>query len=155
MGAKRFGYGVEPDYYNILDVGRDADELTVKTAYRKLAVQYHPDRNSGSRAAEAKFKEAAEAYNVLSDPLQRLNYDKRIADHSALPSVRIMRYASIRIPSYAIAAATAALLLISLFGLGKLLSPNPAQRQAVQPRSPATDLAAAVPPAPADTRSSP
>ena len=59
------------DYYDILGVGRDADEKTLKSSYRKLALQYHPDRNPGDKEAEAKFKEAAEAYEVLSDPAKR------------------------------------------------------------------------------------
>jgi molecular chaperone DnaJ len=64
------------DYYEILGVNRDADEATVKSAYRRLALQYHPDRNSGDRDAEEKFKEAAEAYAVLSDAQKRAAYDR-------------------------------------------------------------------------------
>lgn len=64
------------DYYDVLNVARDCDEQTLKSAYRKLALQYHPDRNSGSRDAEEKFKEAAEAYAVLSDPQKRAAYDR-------------------------------------------------------------------------------
>ena len=55
------------DYYEVLGVGRDATPDQIKKAYRKLALQYHPDRNPGDKAAEEKFKEAAEAYDVLCD----------------------------------------------------------------------------------------
>jgi molecular chaperone DnaJ len=64
------------DYYEILSVARDADARTVKSAYRRLAVQFHPDRNPGDGEAEARFKEAAEAYAVLSDPQKRAAYDR-------------------------------------------------------------------------------
>lgn len=64
------------DYYEILGVARDADADAIKKAYRKLAFQYHPDRNNGSKEAEAKFKEATEAYEVLRDPDKRAAYDR-------------------------------------------------------------------------------
>jgi molecular chaperone DnaJ len=64
------------DYYEVLGVSRDADDQAVKSAYRKLALQYHPDRNPGDHAAEEKFKEAAEAYSVLSDAQKRAAYDR-------------------------------------------------------------------------------
>src|SRR5919198_4354767 len=64
------------DYYEVLGVGRDADAEEIKKAYRKLAMQYHPDRNVGDREAEEKFKEAAEAYEVLRDPDKRARYDR-------------------------------------------------------------------------------
>ena len=64
------------DYYEVLSVTRDCDGQTLKTAYRKMAVQYHPDRNPDNRDAEEKFKEAAEAYAVLSDPQKRAAYDR-------------------------------------------------------------------------------
>jgi molecular chaperone DnaJ len=64
------------DYYEILGVSRDASEQEVKSAYRKLALQYHPDRNPENKEAEEKFKEAAEAYSVLSDPQKRASYDR-------------------------------------------------------------------------------
>ena len=64
------------DYYEILEVPKDADEGTIKKSYRKIAMQYHPDRNPDNKAAEDKFKEAAEAYEVLSDPDKRAKYDR-------------------------------------------------------------------------------
>ncbi|HZT72836.1 MAG TPA: molecular chaperone DnaJ [Terriglobales bacterium] len=64
------------DYYEVLGVGRDADEQQIKSAYRRLALQYHPDRNREDPAAEEKFKEASEAYSVLCDPQKRAQYDR-------------------------------------------------------------------------------
>jgi molecular chaperone DnaJ len=64
------------DYYEILSVSRDCDEQTLKSSYRKLALQYHPDRNPDNREAEERFKEAAEAYAVLSDAQKRAAYDR-------------------------------------------------------------------------------
>ena len=64
------------DYYEVLGVGRNADKDELKKAYRKLAMQYHPDRNPGNKEAEEKFKEAAEAYEVLSHDDKRANYDR-------------------------------------------------------------------------------
>jgi molecular chaperone DnaJ len=69
MAAKRC-------FYEILGVSRDADDETLKKAYRRLAMQYHPDRNVGNHEAEVKFKEAAEAYEVLRDPQKRQRYDR-------------------------------------------------------------------------------
>ncbi len=63
------------DYYEVLGVAKGAGEQEMKSAYRKLALQYHPDRNPGDSEAEEKFKEAAEAYGVLSDPQKRAAYD--------------------------------------------------------------------------------
>jgi molecular chaperone DnaJ len=63
------------DYYEVLGVDRGTGEQEIKSAYRKLAMQYHPDRNPGNHEAEEKFKEAAEAYSVLSDPQKRAAYD--------------------------------------------------------------------------------
>ena len=64
------------DYYEVLGVGRGASDQELKSAYRKLALQYHPDRNPGDRNAEEKFKEAAEAYSVLADRDKRATYDQ-------------------------------------------------------------------------------
>lgn len=64
------------DYYEVLGVSRNADAAEIKKAYRKLALQYHPDRNPGDKAAEEKFKEAAEAYDVLSNEEKRHRYDQ-------------------------------------------------------------------------------
>lgn len=64
------------DYYEILGVDKNADESTIKKAYRKVAMQYHPDRNPGDKAAEEKFKEAAEAYEILSNPDKKARYDR-------------------------------------------------------------------------------
>lgn len=64
------------DYYEVLGVDRNADEATLKKAYRVLAKKYHPDTNPGDKEAEAKFKEASEAYAILSDPDKRRQYDQ-------------------------------------------------------------------------------
>jgi molecular chaperone DnaJ len=69
MAAKR-------DYYEVLGVGKDADEGEIKRAYRKLAIQHHPDKNPGDPTAAEKFREAAEAYEVLKDPQKRAQYDQ-------------------------------------------------------------------------------
>jgi molecular chaperone DnaJ len=64
------------DYYEVLGVSKGASEDEIKKAYRKIAIKYHPDRNPGDKEAEEKFKEAAEAYNVLHDPKSRQQYDQ-------------------------------------------------------------------------------
>jgi molecular chaperone DnaJ len=64
------------DYYEVLGVSRTATDQEIKSSYRKLALQFHPDRNPGNEEAEEKFKEAAEAYSVLSDAQKRGNYDR-------------------------------------------------------------------------------
>lgn len=64
------------DYYSILGVSRDADADTIKKAYRRLAMQFHPDKNPGNKEAEEKFKEAAKAYEVLGNPDKRARYDR-------------------------------------------------------------------------------
>ena len=66
---------VKRDYYEVLGVPRDCTPEQLKVAYRKLAMQYHPDRNNGDKAAEEQFKEVGEAYSVLSDPQKRQRYD--------------------------------------------------------------------------------
>lgn len=64
------------DYYEILDVQKNAGDAEIKKAYRKMALKYHPDKNPGDKASEEKFKEAAEAYEVLSNPDKRARYDR-------------------------------------------------------------------------------
>ena len=64
------------DYYEVLGVSRGADAATIKSAYRKLAIKFHPDKNQGDSAAEEKFKEASEAYDVLSDQNKKAQYDR-------------------------------------------------------------------------------
>ena len=64
------------DYYEVLGVERDATPEQMKKAYRKLAVQYHPDKNPGNKEAEEQFKELGEAYEALNDPQKRAAYDQ-------------------------------------------------------------------------------
>ena len=64
------------DFYEILGVNKSASTDEIKKAYRKVAMQYHPDRNPGDKAAEEKFKEAAEAYEILSDADKKAQYDR-------------------------------------------------------------------------------
>ncbi len=66
---------VNRDYYEVLGIERSATEQEIKSAYRKLALKYHPDRNPGDKEAEERFKEAAEAYSVLCDADKRKRYD--------------------------------------------------------------------------------
>ena len=64
------------DYYDILGVAKGASESEIKKSYRKLAMKHHPDRNPGDKKAEAAFKEATEAYEILSDKTKRARYDQ-------------------------------------------------------------------------------
>ena len=64
------------DYYEVLGVSKSADATEIKKAYRKLALKYHPDKNPGDKEAEEKFKEAAEAYDVLSNEEKKRRYDQ-------------------------------------------------------------------------------
>ena len=64
------------DYYEVLGVGKGVTADDIKRAYRRLAIKYHPDKNPGNKEAEAKFKECAEAYEVLSDADKRARYDQ-------------------------------------------------------------------------------
>ena len=64
------------DYYEVLGVSKSTSQEEIKKAYRKLALKYHPDKNKGDKASEEKFKEASEAYHVLSDKERRQSYDQ-------------------------------------------------------------------------------
>ena len=64
------------DFYEVLEVSKNATPEEIKKAYRQQALKFHPDRNPGDKAAEDKFKEAAEAYEVLSDPQKKARYDQ-------------------------------------------------------------------------------
>jgi len=68
---------VAKDFYDILGVKKDASKEDIKKAYRRMALKYHPDKNPGDKSAEEKFKDASEAYEVLSDPEKRKAYDTR------------------------------------------------------------------------------
>jgi molecular chaperone DnaJ len=78
------------DYYEVLGVAREADAEEIKRAYRKLALQYHPDRNVGDGEAEQRFKEAAEAYEVLRDPDKRHRYDRY--GHAGLEGLNVPHF---------------------------------------------------------------
>ena len=66
------------DYYEVLGVDKNATPEQIKKAYRKKAIEFHPDRNPGNKEAEEKFKEAAEAYDVLSDEKKKQLYDQEV-----------------------------------------------------------------------------
>ena len=100
------------DYYEVLGVPKDADEDALKKAYRKLAKKYHPDANPGDKEAEAKFKEASEAYSVLSDPQKRQQYDQ--FGHAALNRAEPVRAA--------LAAASAALTSAGIWVISSAIS---------------------------------
>ena len=67
---------MKQDFYEVLGIGKDASAGEIKKAYRKQAIKYHPDKNPGDQEAEANFKKAAEAYEVLSDPQKKAQYDQ-------------------------------------------------------------------------------
>ncbi len=81
------------DYYEVLGVARSADAEEIKRAYRRLAMQYHPDRNVGNPEAEAKFKEASEAYEVLHDAEKRQRYDRY--GHAGLEGMNIHDFTNV------------------------------------------------------------
>jgi curved DNA-binding protein CbpA len=89
--SKERGSGERPeqskkrDYYDVLGVSKDADDQTLKSAYRKLAKQYHPDLNPGDKTAEEKFKDISEAYGILSDPQKRQAYNRTGVGSSTAP----------------------------------------------------------------------
>ncbi len=64
------------DYYEVLGINKSSSKDEIKKAYRKSALKYHPDKNKGDKSAEEKFKEASEAYHVLSDNTRKANYDR-------------------------------------------------------------------------------
>jgi len=82
------------DYYEVLGIGKDASADEIKRVYRRLAMKYHPDKNPDDKEAEAKFKECAEAYEVLSDPTKRQRYDKH--GHEGLRGIGMHDYAHMR-----------------------------------------------------------
>ena len=67
---------MKEDYYDILGISKSASDAEIKKAYRKKAIQYHPDKNPGDSEAELSFKKAAEAYEVLGDPNKKARYDR-------------------------------------------------------------------------------
>ena len=95
------------DYYDVLGVERGADEKAIKRAYKKLAMQYHPDRTKGDKAKEEKFKEIQEAYEILGDKEKRAAYDQyghaafeqggmaSVADSAVLISVIFLEICSV------------------------------------------------------------
>jgi molecular chaperone DnaJ len=82
------------DYYEVLGIGKSASADDIKRAYRRLAMKYHPDKNPGDKEAETKFKECAEAYEVLSDPEKRQRYDK--FGHDGLRGMGMRDYTHMR-----------------------------------------------------------
>ena len=90
MAAKR-------DLYEVLGISKTADEKTIKKAYRKLAKKYHPDMNPGDKTAEQKFKEATDAYNILSDPEKRKLYDQY--GHAAFDGTGAVSYTHLTLPT--------------------------------------------------------
>jgi molecular chaperone DnaJ len=82
------------DYYEVLGVGKNASEDEIKRSYRRMAMKYHPDKNPNNKEAETKFKECAEAYEVLSDPEKRRRYDQ--FGHEGLRGIGMRDYAHMR-----------------------------------------------------------
>ena len=111
------------DYYEVLGVGRDAGDDDIKRAYRKMALQFHPDRNSGDPEAERKFKEAAEAYEVLSDPGQRQRYDRY--GHEGLAGTGFHEFTDVRDIFEAFGDIFGGGVFGDLFGQGRPRGPRP------------------------------
>ena len=88
------------DYYEVLGVNKSASADQIKSAYRKLAVKYHPDKNKNDKAAEEKFKEASEAYHVLSNSERKQNYDN--FGHAAFERIWYASEASLNFSSDAL-----------------------------------------------------
>lgn len=93
--ANAFGGDKNSSYYNILGVSRTATADEIKKAYRKLAMEYHPDRNPDNKEAELKFKQVAEAYEVLSDSVKRAKYDSFATDRPQTTASSSSRSSSI------------------------------------------------------------
>lgn len=81
-----------PDYYAALGVPKDASSEEIRGAYRRLAKQWHPDRNSRADAGD-QFRRIQEAYEVLSDPVLRAEYDRSLEEHAEYPEVRLIELA--------------------------------------------------------------
>ena len=82
------------DYYEVLGVGKNASADEIKRAYRRMAMKYHPDKNPDNKEAEGKFKECAEAYEVLSDPDKRQRYDQ--FGHEGLRGIGMRDYSHMK-----------------------------------------------------------
>ena len=91
---------METDYYAVLGIQRGADANEIKKAYRKLAMQYHPDKNSGDKQAEEKFKEVSEAYEILKNPDKRSRYDQFGQSGLKGGFQVFLKLAQVSIPSY-------------------------------------------------------
>ena len=118
-----------PDYYKILGVGKNASDEEIKKAYRKLARQYHPDRNQGDKQAEERFKEISQAHDVLSDP------EKRKAVRPRLGPVRRLHEHGRRLRRGRVASAAASATSSPTCSAAAAAAPA-ARRRARRPRRP-------------------